>query len=79
MGLTERHLFEFDDVPENYEWVLEDAVYNSATSHKSIPVGEKIKAGDVILDFYKCGYCGNAIRKPWIYCPFCGKAVKWND
>lgn len=26
MGLTERHLFEFDDVPENYEWGLEDAV-----------------------------------------------------
>ena len=44
-----------------------------------IPCGEKIKAGDVMLDFYECGYCKNAIRKPWKYCPFCGKAVKWND
>ena len=44
-----------------------------------IPCGEKIKAGDVVLDFYECGYCKNAIRKPWRYCPFCGKAVKWND
>lgn len=42
-----------------------------------IPCGEKIKAGDVMLDFYECGYCKNAIRKPWKYCPFCGKEVKW--
>lgn len=42
-----------------------------------IPYGEKIKAGDVMLDFYECGYCKNAIRKPWKYCPFCGKAVMW--
>lgn len=44
-----------------------------------IPCGAKIKAGDVMLDFYECGYCKNAIRKPWGYCPFCGKAVKWDD
>ena len=43
-----------------------------------IPCGEKIKAGDVVLDFYECGYCKNAIRKPWRYCPFCGKAVTWD-
>ena len=42
-----------------------------------IPCGEKIKAGDVVLDFYECGYCKNAIRKPWRYCPFCGKEAKW--
>ncbi len=41
--------------------------------------GEKIKAGDVMLDFYECGYCKNAIRKPWKYCPFCGKEVTWDD
>lgn len=29
MGLTERHWFENEDVPENCEWDLEDAVYNS--------------------------------------------------
>lgn len=27
MGLTERHWFENEDVPENYEWALEDAVW----------------------------------------------------
>lgn len=77
MGLTERHLFEFDDMPENSEWTLEDDLYNSVANHEPIPVGEKITVVDDVLDFYKCGYCGNAIRKPWIYCPFCGKAVKW--
>lgn len=34
MGLTEIHWFENEDVPENYEWNLEDAVYNSLTSKK---------------------------------------------
>lgn len=72
MGLTEKHLFEFDDVSENYEWDLED----SATNHKSIQGGEKITAGDVVSDSYRCSYCGSAIRESWIYCPFCGKAVK---
>lgn len=27
MGLTERHWFENEDVPEKYEWNLEDAVW----------------------------------------------------
>lgn len=35
MGLTERHWFENEDVPENYEWALEDAVYNSCTNKKA--------------------------------------------
>lgn len=43
------------------------------------PCGEKIKAGDVMLDFYECGHCKNAIRKPWRYCPFCGRELKWDD
>lgn len=34
MGLTERHWFENEDVPENYEWDLEDAVYNSRANKK---------------------------------------------
>lgn len=34
MGLTERHWFENEDVPENYERALEDAVYNSRTNEK---------------------------------------------
>ncbi len=44
-----------------------------------VPSGKRIKAGDVVLRFYECGHCKNAIRKPWRYCPFCGKAVKWDD
>ena len=39
MGLTERHWFENEDVPENYEWALEDAVYNSRTNKKVEPKG----------------------------------------
>lgn len=48
-------------------------------AQEPIPCGERIKAGDIVLDFYECGYCKNAIRKPWRYCPFCGKAVKWDE
>ena len=47
-------------------------------AQEPIPCGEKIKAGDVVLDFYECGYCKNAIRKPWMYCPYCGRKVKWD-
>lgn len=43
-----------------------------------IPNGKRIKAGDVVISFYECGYCKNAIRKPWRYCPHCGREVKWN-
>ena len=34
MGLTERHWFEDEDVPEKYEWALEDNMYNSRISKK---------------------------------------------
>ena len=45
MGLTERHLFENEDVPENYEWALEDAVYNSRTNKKADMV-EVVRCND---------------------------------
>lgn len=47
-------------------------------TQEPIPCGKKMKAGDIMLDFYECGYCKKAIRKPWKYCPFCGKEVKWD-
>lgn len=47
-------------------------------AQEPMPCGEKIKAGDVMLDFYECGHCKNAIRKPWRYCPFCGREVNWD-
>ena len=59
------------------DWERFDAGLSMLKEQESISCGEKIKAGDVVLDFYECGYCKNAIRKPWRYCPFCGKAVKW--
>lgn len=42
MGLTERHWFENEDVPENYEWALEDAVYNSRTNKKLMLIRSKL-------------------------------------
>lgn len=36
MGLTEGHLFEYEDVPGNYERALEDAVYNSLANKNPI-------------------------------------------
>ena len=57
-------------------WILKDALA-LLKEQKPVRVGKKIKAGDVVLDFYQCGHCKNAIRKHWRYCPFCGKTVKW--
>jgi hypothetical protein len=57
MGLTERHLFENEDVPENYEWALEDAVYNSLENKKPIkyPCGQYMPYG-CGLDFNRPKY-----------------------
>lgn len=40
------------------------------------PIGEREELG---LKFFGCGNCENVIRKPWKYCPYCGRAVKWDD
>lgn len=83
MGLTERHWFENDDVPENYEWALEDAVYNSRTNKKVKPI--------VDVDTYVCAKCGHRLEhqsllganvlldERYNYCPECGTKVNWDD
>jgi hypothetical protein len=53
-----------------------DEIIATMEEQEPVPSGKRIKAGDVALNFFECGYCKNAIRKPWRYCPFCGKAVK---
>lgn len=67
MGLTEWHWFENEDVPENYEWALEDAVLKE---QEPLAVYEdKVN---------KC-VCGNEINRYWHpkYCGFCGKKLEW--
>ena len=93
MGLTERHWFEGEDVPENYEWALEDAVYNSCTSEKREDstemkiLLEKQKPKQVIITtnsfgtkFYKCPRCNYDlyVYPRQKYCGQCGQAVKWD-
>ena len=68
MGLTERHWFENEDVPENYEWNLEDVVWLKE-QEPLIVYEDKIN---------KC-VCGNEINRYWHpeYCGFCGKKLEW--
>ena len=79
MGLTERHWFENEDVPENYEWALEDAVFNTnAIMQEAV---KPINSYGIV----RCGNCRNIVgyndgygrgfRNN--YCSDCGKAVKW--
>ncbi len=84
MGLTERHWFENEDVPENYEWTLEDAVYNSSTNKK--PEEQKASGAwkfacynpsyspfDSSPDsLYECTNCGYTTGSRTKYCPVCG-------
>lgn len=76
MGLTERHWFENEDVPENYEWALEDAVYDKNVSipKKYEPV--KPDYSPYYQEWY-CGNCGKMIPRAYNYCGYCGQAVKW--
>ena len=84
MGLTERHWFEHEDVPENYEWALEDAVHENSTEMKTLL--EKQKPKQVIITtnsfgtkFYKCPRCNYDlyVYPRQKYCGQCGQAVKW--
>lgn len=91
MGLTERHWFENDDVPENYEWVLEDAVHNSRTNDKEDiqKIIAMLKKRESVRPIWLqgkayCGSCGHGFPrksadKEINYCSFCGQAVKWSD
>ena len=46
-------------------------------AQEPVQLGELIEGFDNVSEFYSCGFCGNAVRKPWNYCPFCGRKVKW--
>ena len=41
------------------------------------PVPAENEHMEMGLLFSECGYCYNAIRRPWRFCPFCGRPVKW--
>ena len=72
MGLTERHWFENEDVPENHEWALEDAVM--LKEQEAVPVIQREIAH---MLFWCCGSCGVAITDGDKFCRMCGKKVKW--
>ena len=74
MGITERHWFENEDVPENYEWALEDAVYNSHTNKQAVPVVQREIMNMLV---WCCGSCGVAITDGDKFCRMCGKKLKW--
>ena len=68
MGLTERHLFENEDVPENYEWALEDCeaadnafqgIYNVLKAMKERGAVEPtFKQDNDGIFVWACGSCG---------------------
>ena len=66
-----------DDGGYYYSKAIEDAI-SRLKAQEPVDVGNRIKAGGCVLDYYECGFCNNAIKKPWNYCPFCGRGVKWN-
>ena len=78
MGLTERHWFENEDVPENYEWALEDAVLKEQEAKTILGIADSIEGVEV----GKCPRCERMILNkqsdPTKFCKFCGQAVKWN-
>lgn len=73
MGLTERYWFENEDVPENQEWALEDAVM--LKEQEAVPV---IRREIAHMLFWCCGSCGVAITDGDKFCRMCGKKVKWS-
>lgn len=62
--------------------MAERIMWLRARIEKALTPQEPVRAEDehteMGLRFAECGNCHNAIRRPWAYCPFCGKAVKWD-
>ena len=87
MGLTERHWFENEDVSENYEWALEDAVKNAAPvvhgqwTEQTVHFEENSEDGLNTNEWQstRCSVCKRYFTTPYMYyfthydyCPNCG-------
>ena len=48
--------------------LLSDAL-SLLKTQEPVPVGEKVEGFCEAPEFYSCGFCKNAIRQPWGYCP----------
>jgi len=59
MGLTERHWFENEDVPENYEWALEDAVWKVECMNTKVDMVEVVRCKDCRWYDKKTSWCDN--------------------
>ena len=74
MGLTERHWFENEDVPENYEWALEDAVLKEqeAVMIKTVMINGSGRNG-------RCQNCLMMLNEMDYpnFCGNCGRRLKW--
>ena len=75
MGLTERHWLENEDVPENYEWALEDAVW--------LKEQKPIYSEEMFSDHLPhCPVCKRVLPSVSQYgksnfCHNCGQTIKW--
>lgn len=50
-----------------------------AVLNRQGPVKAEDEHEEMGLWISECGECHNAIRKPWHYCPFCGREIMWDD
>lgn len=85
MGLTERHWFENEDAPENYEWALEDAVVSNSHTNEKYEDQKASGAWNFVCynpnyspfdgspsKLYECTNCGYTTGSATKYCPVCG-------
>lgn len=92
MGLTERHWFE-DEEPELTESQLEDILWENnkifergyqkgfsdgklAILRAQEPVQPKEQEETRVWTV--CGNCSQHLISKWLWCPWCGRAVKWD-
>lgn len=91
MGLTERHWFE-DEEPELTESQLEDILWEnnkifergyqkgfadgkSALLREQEPVEPREQ--EETRTWTVCGNCSQHLISKWLWCPYCGRQVKW--
>lgn len=86
MGLTEGHWFE-DEEPELTEKQLEDRLWeNNKIFERGYQKGfsdGKAATQESVAPLHKCSGCLESYtlvtNKYFLFCPYCGRKVNWND
>lgn len=64
---------------EPFHYECAETIHNALELLKKQEPVKPNKPGITYKTIWSCGVCSYPISTNWVACPFCGKAVKWDD